>query len=528
MTGVDLVAAFFCETSGFIKFFVLTSPVRHHPCPIVEAFDVTIGLEIHVQLKTNSKIFSRSESRYGAEPNTLTDPVVLGLPGTLPVLNREAVNQCIRLGLMLGCDIAKRCKWDRKNYFYPDNPKNYQITQYDEPLCLGGRVEIELVDYERSRAGEHRYVDITRIHLEEDPGKLNHLANSSWIDFNRCGVPLAEIVTEPCMTSADEAVAFLNALRLLATYAGVSDCDMEKGQLRCDANVSLKPRGQSRLGTRTETKNLNSVSNVKAAIEAEIQRQSRILLAGGSIDQETRRWDADRNESFTLRSKEDAHDYRYFPDPDLMPVEISPETVDLYRSQMPEQPFDRQRRYIDLLGLPWSTASVLVSERAIADWFEQALESADDPKLARPIANVVSNNLLSALASNSGEGGSRCPIRETRFSPADLADFVKLYESGAVIKDVALKQIFPVMFETGKPPRVLAEELNLLADEDSDQLEAVCRKVVGDPKFAKAIQQFTDGNEKALNALMGPVMKATAGKANPPKVLETLRNLIQG
>ena len=278
-------------------------------------FETVIGLEIHVQLKTRTKMFTSAPYAYGAPPNTLTDAVVLGLPGTLPVLNHHAIEQCAKLGLMLGCDIAEVCKWDRKNYFYPDSPKNYQLTQNEQPLCLGGRVEIELPGPSRNVEGAHRWVTLNRIHLEEDPGKLTHEAFDTLIDFNRAGVPLAEIVTEPDLFSSTEAVAFLNALRNLIVSAGISDCDMEKGQLRCDANVSLRPVGSEALGTRTEMKNLNSISNVKAAIEYEIERQTEQLEAGENVLQETRRWNVESGTSFSLRSKEEAHDYRYFPDP---------------------------------------------------------------------------------------------------------------------------------------------------------------------------------------------------------------------
>ena len=271
----------------------------------------TIGLEVHVQLNTRAKVFAPSAYVYGAEPNTLLDPVTLALPGTLPVLNAAAIEQVVRLGLMLGCEIAPHCKFDRKNYFYPDLPKNYQISQYDEPICRGGDVEIELPGATPATPGERRRVPLTRIHLEEDPGKLSHSSVGSLIDFNRAGAPLAEIVTEPVIHSAEEAVAFLQALRLLLTYAGVSDADLEKGQLRCDANVSLAEPGSPKLGTRTETKNLNSVSAVRAAIQSEIRRQTQVLRSGGTVDQETRRWDADRGESLVLRTKEEAHDYRH-------------------------------------------------------------------------------------------------------------------------------------------------------------------------------------------------------------------------
>ena len=322
-------------------------------------YEAVIGLEIHVQIKTCTKMFSAAPYQYGAAPNTLTDAVVLGLPGTLPVLNYAAIEKCAKLGLMLGCEIAEVCKWDRKNYFYPDSPKNYQLTQNEEPLCIGGKVEIELPGPSRNVEGDHRWVTLNRIHLEEDPGKLTHEAFETIIDFNRAGAPLAEIVTEPDMSSSTEAVAFLNCLRNMIVYAGISDCDMEKGQFRCDANVSLRPVGTNKLGTRTEMKNLNSISNVKAAIEYEIDRQTEVLKKGGSITQETRRWDVESSSSFPLRSKEEAHDYRYFPDPDLMPVQMDRSRIKELEAELPEPPLDKQRRYQESFKLPFTLTSAV-------------------------------------------------------------------------------------------------------------------------------------------------------------------------
>jgi aspartyl-tRNA(Asn)/glutamyl-tRNA(Gln) amidotransferase subunit B len=485
-------------------------------------YDVTIGLEIHIQLKTRRKVFAPSGYTFAAPPNSLTDPVVLGLPGTLPVINKEAVLQCARLGLMLGCDIAPRCKWDRKNYFYPDNSKNYQLSQYDEPLCLGGEVQIELPGPGVGKQGPMDSVTIERIHLEEDPGKLTHTAHLTEIDFNRCGVALAEIVTTPCLTHADQAVAFLQALRLLATYAGISDCDMEKGQMRCDANVSLKPKGSAKLGTRTETKNLNSTRNVKAAIESEIRRQKQVLLGGGHIVQETLRWDAERGQSISLRSKEDAHDYRYFPDPDLLPVELSEDLVHELAKALPERPYHKQARYIKELSLPYATANVLISDAALPPYFEAAYAATGpDPKLAKPLANLIVNNLLAAVAESS-QSIENCPV-----APKSLAELVLAVDKGLVLKDAALKQVFPEMFSTGEGAMAVTERLGLKIDPEADggneELAQLCQSLVKDPKFSKAVQQYLAGNEKAINALMGPVMKATQGRANPPQVLSMLK-----
>lgn len=291
-------------------------------------YEAVIGLEVHVQIKTRSKMFAPVGCRFGEPPNTLTDPVVWALPGVLPVLNRDAIRKTIKVGLMLGCEIPEITKWDRKNYFYPDSPKNYQLSQYDQPLCVGGGVEIELPGANASEMGEHRVVKLTRIHLEEDVGKLTHFANDSLVDYNRAGTPLMEIVSEPDMHSGDEVFAYLNSLKNTISFAGISDCDMEKGQMRCDVNISVRPKGSDKLGVKIEMKNMNSPSNARECVEYEIRRQIDCLKRGVPLVQETRRWDANLRVTQTMRTKEDAHDYRYFPDPDLMPVKISREYLE--------------------------------------------------------------------------------------------------------------------------------------------------------------------------------------------------------
>jgi aspartyl-tRNA(Asn)/glutamyl-tRNA(Gln) amidotransferase subunit B len=483
-------------------------------------YDVVIGLEIHVQVKTRTKMFTAAPYEYGAAPNTMTDAVVLGLPGTLPVLNHEAIEKCAKLGLMLGCEIAEVCKWDRKNYFYPDSPKNYQLTQNEQPLCIGGEVEIELADAARNAAGEHRWVKLNRIHLEEDPGKLTHEAFDTLIDFNRAGVPLAEIVTEPDMSSSAEAVAFLNALRNLIIYAGISDCDMEKGQLRCDANVSLKPKGSDTLGTRTEMKNLNSISNVKAAIEYEIQRQTEILEEGGSIVQETRRWDVEKGCSFSLRSKEEAHDYRYFPDPDLMPVQMDRARVEALRASLPERPFDKQRRFEAEFGLPYTVTTVLCPNRELSEFFEAALKTHDSPKL---IANYVANDLLRELAAGAEHGEQDMDVSECKLTPAHIGTLAKIIDEGIISKQIA-KEVFTEMFASGEMPDAIVEKKGLKQSNDSGEIEALCREAIANNE--KAVNQYKEGNEKAINALKGPVMKATKGKANPAMLDQLLKKLI--
>jgi aspartyl-tRNA(Asn)/glutamyl-tRNA(Gln) amidotransferase subunit B len=483
-------------------------------------YEAVIGLEIHVQIKTRTKLFTAAPYSYGESPNTLTNAVVLGLPGTLPVLNRSAVELCAELGLMLGCEIAEVCKWDRKNYFYPDSPKNYQLTQNEQPLCLSGTVEIELPGPSRNVEGAHRWVKLNRIHLEEDPGKLTHEAFDTLIDFNRAGVPLAEIVTEPDMHTSTEVVAFLNALRNLIVYAGISDCDMEKGQLRCDANVSLRPVGSDKLGIRTEMKNLNSISNVKAAIEYEIQRQTDILNEGGTITQETRRWDAGRGESFSLRSKEDAHDYRYFPDPDLMPVQMDRKWVEALKDKLPERPLDKQRRYQKDLGLPYTITSVLCPNPELSTFFESALQTHDSPK---QIANYIANDLLRELSEASGHGESAQSVNDSKLTPEHVGKLAKLVDEGVISKQSA-KEVFTEMFASGELPEIIVEKKGLKQSDDSDEIETLCREAIdGNPA---AVEQYKSGNDKALNALKGPVMKATRGKANPAILDQLLRELI--
>ena len=483
-------------------------------------YEAVIGLEIHVQIKTRTKMFTAAPYQYGAAANTLTDAVVLGLPGTLPVLNHAALEKCAKLGLMLGCEIAEFCKWDRKNYFYPDSPKNYQLTQNEEPLCIGGKVEIELPGPSRNVEGAHRWVTLNRIHLEEDPGKLTHEAFETVIDFNRAGVPLAEIVTEPDMSSSTEAVAFLNCLRNMIVYAGISDCDMEKGQLRCDANVSLRPVGTETLGTRTEMKNLNSISNVKAAIEYEIERQTEVLEGGSHIIQETRRWDVESGRSFSLRSKEEAHDYRYFPDPDLMPVEMDRARIKALAAELPERPLDKQRRYQESYKIPYTLTSVLCVNRELSEFFEDALKTHEAPK---QIANYLTNDLLRELSAASEHGDSALEVGQCQLTPAHVGTLAKIIDEGIISKQIG-KEVFTEMFATGEIPDAIVEKKGLKQSNDSGEIEALCREAIAGN--AKAVGQYKEGNTKALNALKGPVMKATKGKANPAMLDALLKKLI--
>ncbi|MBI5771321.1 MAG: Asp-tRNA(Asn)/Glu-tRNA(Gln) amidotransferase subunit GatB [Verrucomicrobia bacterium] len=493
-------------------------------------YEAVIGLEVHVQVKTRSKIFTRVAAGYGHEPNTLTDPVVLALPGTLPVMNKAALDAIIKAGLLLGCDIAPVCKWDRKNYFYPDSPKNYQISQYDQPICLGGAVEIELPGSARNVMGEHKKIPLTRIHLEEDVGKLNHGTSDSLVDYNRAGTPLMEIVSDPAMHTADEAYAYLTSLRATMIYGGISDCDMEKGQLRCDANISIRPVGETKLGVKVELKNLNSISFVRDGIAHEIKRQIAVLERGGIIVQETRDYDGMTGTSQSLRSKEMAHDYRYFPDPDLMPVKVDDAWKQRLAAECPELPFDKQRRFIADYQLPYTLTSVLVWDRALADYFEEAAKLSGKPQAA---GNWIVNDLLRELG-NVGRGlsptssdavsGVKPDLQTCRIRPAHIAALVKLVDSGAVLTNAA-KEIFVEMFATGETPEVIADRKGLkAAPTDSNELEQWCRDSIA--ANAKALAEFKAGKDSAINAFKGPVMKAAKGKANPKLVDETLRRLL--
>ncbi len=479
-------------------------------------YEAVIGLEVHVQLKTRSKMFSRVGAGYGHPENTLTDPVVLALPGTLPVMNKEALDKTIMAGLLLGCEIAPECKWDRKNYFYPDLPKNYQISQYDQPLCRGGFVEIELPGPARNVMGEHKRIALTRIHLEEDVGKLNHGEGVSLVDFNRAGTPLMEIVSEPAIHSADEAFAYLTALKTVMIYGAISDCDMEKGQLRCDANISIRPAGSASLGTKVELKNLNSFSFVRDGIASEVRRQIAVVEAGGVVAQETRDYDGQTGESKSLRSKEMAHDYRYFPDPDLMPVRVGDEWKSAVRALCPELPFDKQRRLQKDYGVPYTITSVLVPDRGLSDFFEEAARLCDNPKAA---ANWIANDLLREL------GSARLSLAQSKVRPSHVAGLVKLVETGAIVSNAA-KEVFIDMFQTGDPPDRVVARKGLGADVGAGELERWCSEAVAaNPKSAA---DFRAGKESAINAFKGPVMRAAKGRADPRRVDEILRRLLAG
>lgn len=478
-------------------------------------YEAVIGLEVHVQIKTESKIFSGCRSGFGHEPNTLVDPVVLGLPGSLPVMNKAALDGIIKAGLALNCTIPDYCKWDRKNYFYPDSPNNYQITQYDQPICDGGFVEIELEGETRAVMGSHRNVKLTRIHLENDVGKLNHFAEDSLVDYNRAFTPLMEIVSEPDMHSGAEAFAFLTAIRQTMIYCGISDCDMEKGQMRADANISVRPVGQKELGSKIELKNLNSITGVKNGIEYEIKRQTHELKKGRTIVQATWRWDADQGRTELMREKEDAHDYRYFPDPDLMPVRIDDEWRERIRSEIPELPFDKQRRFIEEYDLPYSITSVLVPDRDLSDYFEEAARQA--PQSAQAIGNYVTNDLLRELSETS------TALADCKMSAANLLSLVQVVEKGVITKQIA-KDVFIEMFNTGETAEEVIERKGLKPDFDDDQVKSWCQEAIDENP--RPVEDYRSGNEKALNALLGQVMKKSRGKANPQVVQGLLKELL--
>jgi aspartyl-tRNA(Asn)/glutamyl-tRNA(Gln) amidotransferase subunit B len=478
-------------------------------------FEAVIGLEVHVQIKTKSKMFARVAAGYGQPENTLTDPVVLALPGVLPVMNKVALDKTIKAGLLLGCEIAKVCKWDRKNYFYPDSPKNYQLSQYDQPLCLGGSVEIELSGPSRNVMGEHKSIPLTRIHLEEDVGKLNHFAHESLVDYNRAGTPLMEIVSEPAIHSAEEAFAYLTSLKQIMVYGGISDCDMEKGQMRCDANISIRPEGSTKLGTKVELKNLNSISFVRDGIAHEIARQTAVVEAGGTIVQETRDFDGMTGASQSLRTKEDAHDYRYFPDPDLMPVHVDEEWKSRIKAECPELPFEKQRRFYEQYQVPYTITSVLVPDRELCDYFEEAAKQA--PGKAQAVGNWIVNDLLREV------GSSGCTLAQSKIRPSHIASLVKLIDSG-VLTNQSAKEVFVDMAAMGEEPQSIVERKGLKAETNMGELETWCRdSIAANPK---ALADFKGGKDSAINGFKGPVMKASKGKANPKLVDETLRRLL--
>ncbi|MFI5289301.1 MAG: Asp-tRNA(Asn)/Glu-tRNA(Gln) amidotransferase subunit GatB [Polyangia bacterium] len=472
-------------------------------------YEPVIGLECHVQLGTISKAFTGASATFGAAPNHHTDPYTLALPGTLPVLSRATVEYAIRMGLANQCRIRPLSRFARKHYFYPDLPKGYQISQYDEPLCEGGRVQFLL-------GGELRQARLTRIHVEEDAGKSTHLAGTphSLVDYNRAGVPLIEVVSEPELRSAEEAGAYLRAIRQLVRWLGISDGNMEEGSLRCDANVSLRPVGESRLGTKTELKNINSFKNVEAAIGFEIARQTEVLERGGRVVQETRLWNPDKNSSYPMRSKEEAHDYRYFPEPDLPPLHVDEAWIERVRTALPELPLARRQRYLDALGLTPYDASVLTAERPIADYFEQVIAGGLDVKTC---AHFISGELLGRLNRDNQS------IAESPIAPAALAELLALVTDGTISGKIA-KDVFEKMWTSGRAAREIVAAEGLTQLTDAGAIEAACRTAI--EANPKQLAQYRAGNAKLVGFFVGQVMKATQGKANPELVNRLLAKLL--
>ncbi len=477
-------------------------------------YETVIGLEVHVQLNTKSKIFCACPVKFGAEPNTLTCPVCQGHPGVLPVFNEMVLEKAIQAGLATNCEIATYSKFDRKNYFYPDLPKAYQISQYDLPICKNGNIEIILEN------GTKKNIGITRIHMEEDAGKLIHSeisgVNESYVDLNRCGVPLLEIVSEPDMRNAEEAAAYLVALKQILEYINVSDCDMEKGSMRCDANVSIRVAGQKELGVKAEIKNMNSISNVKKAILHEVKRQSKLLDKGGQVIQETRLWNADKNATFTMRTKEDAHDYRYFPEPDLVPMEIKQDYINGLKNSLPELPRERMLRYIKDYELPEYDAGVLTSEISLADYYENAVKSY--PKKPKKISNWIMSEMMKFL--------NELDITAAEFNvkPNEIGELFKMQEEGVISGKIA-KTVFEEMVKTGEGARVIVDKKGLKQVTDTGEIEDIIREIIkNNPGPAK---QYKEGKTNVIGFFMGQVMKQSKGKANPKIANELIRKILE-
>ena len=459
-------------------------------------FETVIGLEIHAQMKTLSKIFCGCSTEFGAPPNTHTCPVCLGMPGSLPVLNRQVVESAIKLGLATGSTLNRENRFARKNYFYPDLPKGYQISQFELPICEHGRVEIE-VD------GRSRTIGITRIHMEEDAGKLVHDEREpvSYVDLNRTGTPLLEIVSEPDLRSPTEAAAYLRKLHAIVRYLDICDGNMQEGSFRCDANISLRPKGQDKLGTRTELKNMNSFRNVQLALEYEERRQRDLLLDGGEVVQQTLLWDPDRGRTEPMRGKEEAHDYRYFPDPDLVPVVVDEAWIERVRAGLPELPDARRQRFAAGFDLPVEAADLLTGSRELADFFEAALASFAN---ARKLANFICTELLRDYGP---ERINECPVR-----PGQLADLLQMTEDGRISGKIA-KTVFAEMLTTGHDPAQIVKERGLLQMSDEGERAArVTELVAANPDQA---QQFREGKTKVLGFFVGQLMQKTRGQANP-------------
>ncbi len=467
-------------------------------------WEAVIGLEVHVQLATVTKLFCGCSAAFGAGPNEHTCPVCTGMPGVLPVLNRKAVDYAIRAALATNCRVNRISRWARKNYFYPDLPKAYQITQFEQPYCEHGSVTIDVDDMQRT-------IRLTRIHMEEDAGKNIHdpRSDSSFVDLNRACVPLLEIVSEPDARSGAEAAAYMRKIRTIVRYLGISDGNMNEGSMRCDANVSLRKRGVEELGTRTETKNLNSFRAVEKAIIHEIERQAEVLNGGGTIVQETRLWDADRGVTRPMRSKEEAHDYRYFPEPDLLPLEIDEEWIEAIRSELPELPDARRQRFVSEYSLPEYDAAVLTTSKELADYYEAALRVHDNPKA---LSNWVMGDVMRVANEAAAGSESEADYTELAVSPENLAAMVKLIDDKTISGKIA-KQVFPKMVETGEAPGTIVEREGLVQVTDEGAIAEVIDGVLAANQ--DKVAEYRGGKDKLLGFFVGQVMKASGGKANP-------------
>lgn len=470
-----------------------------------ENYETVIGLEVHVELHTNSKIFCGCSTSFGAPPNSHTCPICLGHPGVLPVLNRQAVDYAMKAAMALNCTIADISKFDRKNYFYPDSPKAYQISQFDQPIGENGWIDIEV-------NGQTKRIGITRLHLEEDAGKLTHVEGgyASLVDFNRVGTPLVEIVSEPDLRSPEEAKAYLEKLKAIMQYCEVSDVKMEEGSLRCDANISLRPWGQEKLGTRAELKNMNSFRGVQRGVEYEQWRQADILDGGELVVQETRRWDDTQGKTFSMRGKEESHDYRYFPDPDLVRLHIDAEWKERVRASIPELPDARQARYSAEYDLPSYDAGVITSSKKVADFFEESLQYTKD---AKAVANWIMGDLLAYLNTNNLE------LDEVQITGQGLGEMIGLIEKGTISGKIA-KTVFKAMLETGKLPQQIVEEQGLVQISDEGAILAIVDRVI--EANPQSVEDFRAGKDKAIGFLVGQVMKESRGKANPGLVNKLL------
>lgn len=472
-------------------------------------YEVIIGLEVHAELSTDTKIYCNCTTEFGADPNTHCCPICTGMPGTLPVLNKKVVEYAVKMGLATNCKIANFSKQDRKNYYYPDLPKAYQISQYDLPLCENGHIDIE-VD------GKKKTIGITRIHIEEDAGKLIHDAytGDTLVDMNRCSVPLIEIVSEPDMRSAKEAVEYMQALKSILEYLDICDCKMQEGSLRCDVNLSVRPVGQKEFGTRTETKNLNSFKAIQNSIEFEIKRQIEVLENGGTIYQETRRFDDAKGEGYAMRTKEEANDYRYFPEPDLAPIVLSDEYINSIKESLPELPNVKKERYLKEYNLSLYDANILTMSIKTANYFENVVKKCNNPKM---VANWIMGDFARLLNEND------ISIDESKISEENLASLIDLIDKGTISSKIA-KTVFEEMFNTGKEAKQIVEEKGLVQISDEGAIKEIVEKVV--ENNPQSIIDYKAGRDRALGFLVGQVMKESKGKANPGLVNKLLLEIL--